>query len=158
MSRGWAGTPRPLEVVWCRFPELYHPDGIAVAGPKPRPALVLEVDEHSTPVALHVAFGTSKATEDLYSGEFQIGPADGEVFKDSGCDEPTKFDLRRTVWLPFDDKWFALKPNNKSRSPVIGHIDIGKSAEVKRRLRAVVSMLAAEGLIAAAGKANTHAK
>ena len=143
MSKPWPVKPEALDIVWCRFPELHGSDG-PVPGAKPRPALILDIDDRSTPLAVRVAFGTSKRTDELFSGEFQISPSDGEVFRASGCDGDTKFDLRRAVWLPLDDTWFTAKPNSKSKPPIIGRIDLSKSAAVKARLRAVVTMLAKE--------------
>ena len=137
MAKTWTIEPELLDVAWCRFPEKIGADGGAsVPGPKPRPSLVLEVNDKESPAMLHMAFGTSQKTDDLHAGEFQISKEDGDVFAESGCDDRTKFDLRRTVWLPYDANWFGKCPTSKSATPIIGHIDINKSIEVRKRLSA----------------------
>jgi hypothetical protein len=136
MAKPWSGKPDPLDVTWCWFPEVLRGKDGPVQGPKPRPALVLEVNTKVTPPMVRVAFGTSQKTDDMYAGEFQISSKDGDVFRKSGCDEETKFDLRRNVWLPYTDEWFGIKPKSKGTGPVIGRVEINNSVDVRNRLRA----------------------
>jgi hypothetical protein len=98
--------PRAGDIVWCRFPHR----GFSVPGPKPRPALVVDIgDLHGEP-AVEVVYGTSQKPDRLYPGEFSIAPEDGDLFSVSGFDRPTKFDMARPVYLPYTDEWFAIPP------------------------------------------------
>jgi hypothetical protein len=65
--------------------------------------LVLFISEEDH--AVIVAYGTGQRTSDLYPGEFVIDPSDSG-FSLSGLGVRTKFDLNRTVQLPFDSDWF----------------------------------------------------
>lgn len=99
--------PVPGDIVYCRFPE----EEVGTPGPKPRPALVtaiVELDDGTAGVL--VAYGTSQRVGELHSGEFAIGPADGEPYRTAGLSHPTKFDLRRRVPLPYNDLWFRVPP------------------------------------------------
>ncbi len=60
--------------------------------------------------AVVAAYGTSQGTAHLYAGEFLISPTDGEAYRAAGLSFPTKFDLRRTVSLPYTDEWFRVPP------------------------------------------------
>ena len=63
-------APRePGDIVYCRFPER----GLPGPAPKPRPALVLTIGELNGNPHVAVAYGTSRNTDRLYSGEFLIG-------------------------------------------------------------------------------------
>ena len=70
-------------------------------GPKPRPGLGLAVGALAGHPAVTVAVGTSQETDRLYGGEFLIEPADGPAFHAAGLSYPTKFNLRKTVDLPY---------------------------------------------------------
>ncbi len=103
----WFPPPRPGDIVWCRFPERRS----STPGPKPRPALVLRVGEDSEgrPV-VEVAYGTSQKVDQLYAGEFAITTADRVAYAVAGLSYPTKFDLRETFELDFNDTWFGVPP------------------------------------------------
>lgn len=103
----WFPPPRPGDIVWCRFPERKLP----APGPKARPALVLRVGEDSDgqPV-VEVAYGTSQKVDQLYAGEFAITPADRAAYAVAGLSYPTKFNLRETFELDFNDTWFGVPP------------------------------------------------
>ena len=79
-------------------------------GPKPRPALVLAVGEIEGEPYVRIAYGTSQGTAQLHSGEFLISAAEGEAYALSGLSAPTKFDLRNTKELPYDEEWFRVPP------------------------------------------------
>jgi len=99
-------TPKPGDIVWCRFPEgktLYP-------APKARPALVLRVGQIAGQSAVAIAYGTSQKVNRLFPGEFAIVPADGAAYTASGLSYPTKFNLARSVELPYNDRWFAVPP------------------------------------------------
>lgn len=142
MSGAWDALPAPLDVVYCNFPEsLERDDTDPLPGPKPRHALVLDVDDTQSPPYVRVAYGTSKKTRDLRSGEFQIAETDGDCFTESGCTHETKFDLRRSVWLPFNEKWFKIRPGSGQTTPITGRIDVSKHIEIKKRLRAAAQQV-----------------
>jgi len=98
--------PEPGDIVYCRFPE----KGIPGPGPKPRPALVLAIGEVDGKPSVRIAYGTSQNTGRLHSGEFLISTADGEAYTLAGLSDPTKFDLRNTKELPYDEQWFRVPP------------------------------------------------
>jgi hypothetical protein len=103
---GLFAPPEPGDIVYCRFPE----KGLPGPAAKPRPALVLTVGEIDGNPHVAVAYGTSQNTDRLHSGEFLIGPADGEAYTLSGLSLPTKFDLRSVKELPYDEQWFRVPP------------------------------------------------
>ncbi|MFQ5955455.1 MAG: hypothetical protein ACE5JZ_10365 [Kiloniellales bacterium] len=79
-------------------------------GPKPRPAIVRAVflDRRTSRGSVEVAFGTSKKTDRLYKGELLIASPSG--MQAAGLDLATKFDLARTVRLPWAREFFTVKP------------------------------------------------
>jgi len=79
-----------------------------VPGPKPRPALVVDIGRLRGEPAVEVIYGTSRKLERLYRGEFSITEEDGDAFTASGLSYSTKFDTARSVFLPYDDEWFAV--------------------------------------------------
>ncbi len=99
--------PRPGDVVWCHFPFREMPGR---PGPKPRPAIVRAtfLDRRTSRSSVEVAFGTSQKTDRLYKGEFLIASPSG--MRSAGLDLATKFDLARTVRLPWARESFVVKP------------------------------------------------
>ena len=97
-------TPLVGDIVWCLFPEK-----IGNPGPKPRPALIIEVgsDSNSNPVVTAV-YGTTQKLNRLYPTEFKIEKSDGASFALSGLAYDTKFDLNHQVKLPYCDTWFGI--------------------------------------------------
>ena len=77
-------------------------------GPKPCPALVIDVGRLGDDPAVEVIYGTSQKLERLVPGEFAIAPEDGDAFAASGLSYPTKFDTARSVFLPYNDEWFSV--------------------------------------------------
>ena len=94
------------DIVWCWFPH----EGFAKPGPKPRPALVVDVGVLRGEPAVEVVYGTSQKLNQLYPGEFAITPDDGGAYALSGLSYPTKFNALRSVFLPYNDLWFAPAP------------------------------------------------
>ena len=108
MPRLWWAQPESGDIVWCHFP---HLPGL-VPGPKPRPALGVEVREMTERRhRVLVAYGTSKKVLALHAGEFAITHKDGAGFKLSGLQASTKFSLQDTVELDFSDEWFKPPPH-----------------------------------------------
>ncbi|MEC5317511.1 type II toxin-antitoxin system PemK/MazF family toxin [Brenneria populi subsp. brevivirga] len=101
--------PAPGDILWCKFPHQ-----LGMPGPKPRPALVLNIipNEH----AVLVVYGTTQKIDRIYPGEFVIGPKlDG--WEVSGLLRETKFDLSRSVTVPFTTDWFNVAPGIFKKSP-----------------------------------------
>ena len=116
-SPGWFPPPQPGDIVWCRFPE----ERLPKPGPKARPALVLQVGEDQGRPVVAVAYGTSQKVDRLYPGEFVIALLDREAYDAAGLSHPTKFDLRRTFELDYNDTWFAVAPGAPyGQSPKLG--------------------------------------
>jgi hypothetical protein len=102
--------PQAGDIVWCRFPHR----GLPVPGPKSRPALVIDIGQlrgrlRDEP-AVEVVYGASKKLDRLFPGEFSITPEDGDAFIASSLSYPTKFDTARSLYLPYNDEWFAIAP------------------------------------------------
>ena len=54
--------------------------------------------------------GTSQRVTQLYGGEFAITAADGDAYKAAGLSYDTKFNLGRSLELPFNDEYFSVPP------------------------------------------------
>ena len=126
-SYGPTTLPRPGDIVWRHFPLREMP---GKPGTKPRPAIVRAVflDRRTSRGSVEVAFGTSKKSDRLYQGEFLISSPSGK--QAAGLDRPTKFDLARTVRLPWAREFFIVKPG-KSRL-VIGSLHPSDMIALKR--------------------------
>lgn len=110
-------APAAGDIVWCKFPEQ---EGIS-PGDKPRPALIVDVDNHRKPARVRVAYGTSKQVARCGRGEFSITPKDGRAFKASGLFVATKFSFRKAVVLDYTNLWFDLAPGDPlGETPVMG--------------------------------------
>ena len=97
--------PEIGDIVWCHFPY----EGQDGPGPKPRP-LVIDVGELRGGPSVEVVYGTSQKMDRLFPGEFAITPEDDSAFAESGLTYATKFDTGRTLFLPYNDAWFAVPP------------------------------------------------
>ena len=106
MSHSWP-EPTAGDIVWCHFPDNIHPR------PKPRPGLIVatKVDNEGM-IFVSVAYGTSKKTDRLYSGEFRIAKAEHPAaYASAGLSFDTKFDFGKTLDLPFNDTYFSVPPH-----------------------------------------------
>ncbi len=102
--RAWP-EPAAGDIVWCHFPDGVHPR------PKPRPGLILTVFGDRAPFSVTVAYGTSQRTTQLHRGEFVIQrAANPAAFVAANLSFDTKFDLRRSVDLPYTAEWFSVPP------------------------------------------------
>jgi len=82
---------------------------------------VLHVGEDQGRPVVAVAYGTSQKVDRLYPGEFVIALSDREAYDAAGLSHPTKFDLRRTFELDYNDTWFAVAPGAPyGQSPKLG--------------------------------------
>lgn len=128
-------APTPGDIVWCHFPQ----DAKLQPGPKPRPALVIQVGKIDGQVAVAIAYGTSQRTDQLHAGEFIISRLDAAAFKLAGLSFDTKFDLARVIELPFSSKWFAVPPGAPhGQTPKLGvlHAALLKRAAAAHRAAA----------------------
>jgi hypothetical protein len=70
---------------------------------------VCDVTEREDGVAVTVAYGTSQGLQRLHKGEFAItkqgNPA---AYRSAGLSFDTKFDLRQSVELPWNEDFFAV--------------------------------------------------
>ena len=106
MSHSWP-EPTAGDIVWCHFPDNIHPR------PKPRPGLIIatKVDNEGM-IFVSVAYGTSKKTDRLHSGEFRIAKVEHPAaYASAGLSFDTKFDFGKTLDLPFNDTYFSVPPN-----------------------------------------------
>ncbi len=126
--------PDAGDIVWCRFPN----KGLDGPRPKPRPALVVDIGELRGDPAIEVLYGTSQKLDRLYPGEFAITREDGELLVIAGLDRPTKFDMRRTVYLPYSDEWFGVAPGAPyGQTPKLGLLHPSLLSRAKAALQAV---------------------
>jgi len=100
----WWPEPTAGEIVSCHFPDNINPK------PKPRPGLVVLVKEDEVGmIFVSVAYGTSKKTDRLYRGEFRIAKNEHPAaYAGAGLSYDTKFDLRNTLELPYNDTYFSV--------------------------------------------------
>jgi hypothetical protein len=132
-ARPWAPRPKAGDIVECRFPE----SEMGTPGPKDRPALVVQVEadpEDEAASIVRVAYGTSQDVEQRFPGEFTIRATDAKA----GLDRDTKFDLGKTVRLPFNTEWFAPAPNRHfGGHPKRGALNL-EDQRLKRALQAAI--------------------
>jgi hypothetical protein len=119
-AESWA-LPRVGDILLCLFPE----DGTRRIGPKPRPALVIEVAGRLKPPRLRVCAGTHRHLQDLHPWEFIISPDNESAWECSGLVEPTKFSLKKITWLPFDRQFFTLPRGANSPKLGVLHVSLG---------------------------------
>jgi len=102
--------PTNGDIVWCLFPE-----SLGVPGPKPRPALIIEIGaDVKNRVVVTVVYGTTKKLDRLYPSEFNIVKTDRASFVLSGLAADTKFDFNHSVKLPYCSTWFGPAPGQQS--------------------------------------------
>jgi hypothetical protein len=130
----WWPKPALADIVWCRFPRDL---GVAI---KPRPALIIRImEDESQRIHVRVAYGTSQKPRDLFAGEFSIlADRDAQAYELAGLSYDTKFNLKDSVDLPFNDEWFEVAPGAPhGRSPKLGTLHMSKM----RALRAAAAAL-----------------
>lgn len=110
--------PRSLDFVWCKFPLEELPKA---PGPKFRPALVraIKLSPDQTMAAVEVTFGTSKLKDG--EGRLDLIIQNSASLDECGLPCATRFDLDKTIWLPWASEYF--EPRDGYRSPVIGSLD-----------------------------------
>ncbi len=103
----WWPEPIAGDIAWCHFPDSVHPK------PKPRPGLILATKENDDGrIFVCIAYGTSQKTDRLYRGEFRIVKVENPIaYAIAGLSYDTKFDLGRTLELPFNETYFSVPPH-----------------------------------------------
>jgi PemK-like, MazF-like toxin of type II toxin-antitoxin system len=126
-------SPAPGDIVWCLFPEI--PD--IEPGPKPRPALVLGVDEREDGTLVRVVYGTSQHVNRLHTGEVAITQAGHPAaYALAGLAYDTKFDFKVIVELPWTERYFKTPVRaTHGNTPKIGtlHATVMRAVEVAYR-------------------------
>jgi PemK-like, MazF-like toxin of type II toxin-antitoxin system len=130
--RTWP-SPAPGDIVWCLFPEI--PD--VEPGPKPRPAIVMGVEERSDGVSVRVVYGTSQRVSRLNTGEVAITQAKhAAAYVLAGLAYDTKFDFKVIIELPWTERYFKT-PNRATHgnTPKIGtlHATVMRAVEAAYR-------------------------
>ena len=130
-------VPEPGDIVWCRFPERPRDE----PGPKPRPALVLAVTQRSDGYEVEVAYGTSQGLGRLRTGEFAIRKRDHPAaYSLAGLSYDTKFNLAKTLLLPWDGTFFDVPPHSiHGQLPKLGTLHSSMMKVVEAALRATRS-------------------
>jgi hypothetical protein len=96
MKNKWS-LQAPGDIVWCLFP--YIPD--LKPSPKPRPVLVVQVEEREDGAVVSVVYGTSQNVTRLKSGEMAITRAmHAAAYTLAGLAYDTKFDFKQIQDLP----------------------------------------------------------
>ena len=128
-------SPEPGDIVWCWFPQRPRD----VPGPKPRPALVLTVTSHEDGIVVRVAYGTSQKLDRLTAGEFAIRKfAHPAAYALAGLSFDTKFDLKHTLEMPWNEHFFGVPPEARhGQNPKLGSLHIGMKKALEAAARAV---------------------
>ena len=130
MSALWdQDPPSEGDIVWCHFPE--EQDGSP--GPKPRPALVIDVEVRTAGAVVSVIYGTSQRVTSLKSGEFAISQSmNPDAYKLAGLSYDTKFNFRETAPLPWTEEFFKVPPRAPcGQRPKLGslHVSLHRAAQ-----------------------------
>ena len=129
----WWAEPDAGDIVWCHCPDDIPPR------PTPRPALVLVVyDDDAPQFTVRVAYGTSERTSTLYGGEFCIlRERHATAYAAAGLSFNTKFDLKKTLELPYSSEWFSVPPAAPlGQSPKLGTLHASLVRTVQAAFRA----------------------
>lgn len=127
--------PSVGDIVWCRFPQKPRDE----PGPKPRPALVVAINEYEDGVGVEVAYGTTQKVDQLKAGEFLISKALHKAsYAQSGLSFDTKFDLNQILELPWGADFFDVPPKPQhGQHPKLGSLHI----EMARALNAAAKAI-----------------
>lgn len=109
--------PAPYDLVWCRFP---LQEDLGNPGPKPRPAVVLNVavDQDAGEGEVQLVYGTTNLKMAQRPRDcFVTNLAEMDT---CGLNKATRFDLDKVAWVPWAEEWFAILPGYTS--PIIGHL------------------------------------
>lgn len=88
-----------------------------------------------------VAYGTSQDVSNRYPGELTVPASESSA----GLSRDTKFNLRQSAKLPFNDEWFGIAPGQPfGPNPKRGALDLSKPL-LKRALHSAITEAKAEG-------------
>ena len=129
-------VPSIGDFVWCLFPELPNCD----PGPKPRPALLVGVEEREDGSFVRVVYGTSKNVTKLKMDEVAITQINHPVaYALAGLAYDTKFDSKVMIDLPWTEEYFKV-PAKKlhGNTPKLGtlHVSVFHAFQVAYRAAA----------------------
>ena len=136
MTPAWQAHLSPGDIVTFRFPLAQADPGTS---PKPRPCLVLEIEELAGLRFALIAYGTTSPRKANWGYEIHAL----EDFAAFGLDRPTRFIGRRRLMVSLDNPGFQICRD--TGSPVIGRLSGGPA----ERLLAVRARIQAERDIAA---------
>ncbi|WP_339106981.1 recombinase family protein [Thioclava sp. GXIMD4216] len=128
MTSAWQDHISPGDIVTFRFPIRKATDG---EQPKPRPCLVIEVEEWAGKQFALLAYGTSSPRK-ANSG-YEVHALQPEDYTRFGLDRPTRFIGKRTIMVALDNPSFDSF--RKTCSPVLGRLS-GQPAERLLHVRA----------------------
>ncbi|SES41042.1 hypothetical protein SAMN04490244_1188 [Tranquillimonas rosea] len=138
MTPAWQDHLAPGDIVSFRFPVRKAKPGDR---PKPRPCLVLEVEEMAGKRFALIAYGTSSPRRANWGEEVHALHEDD--FPTFGLDCPTRFIGKRRMMVSLDNSGFAICRD--TGSPVLGQLSGGPA----ERLLAVRARIQAKRDIAA---------
>jgi PemK-like, MazF-like toxin of type II toxin-antitoxin system len=129
--------PAPGDIVWCLFPQLPNIE----PGPKPRPAIVVSVEQKEDGDLVSVAYGTSQNITRLKSGEVVITQSShAAAYALAGLAYDTKFDFTRVIELPWTERYFKVPQRNRhGNTPKMGTLHATVMPAVEAAYRAAAS-------------------
>lgn len=134
MTQQWQ-LPAPGDIVWCLFPQLPNIE----PGPKPRPAIVVSVEQREDGDVVGVVYGTSQNVTRLKSGEVAITKTrHSAAYALAGLAYDTKFDFKHIIALPWSDRYFKVPLRNRhGNTPKMGTLHATVLHAVEAAYRAV---------------------
>jgi PemK-like, MazF-like toxin of type II toxin-antitoxin system len=131
--------PAPGDIVWCLFPQLPNIE----PGPKPRPAIVVSVEQKEDGDLVRVVYGTSQNVTRLKSGEVVITQSShAAAYALAGLAYDTKFDFTRVIELPWTERYFKVPLRNRhGNTPKMGTLHATVMHAVEAAYRAVTTRL-----------------
>ncbi|UTH49556.1 hypothetical protein KBW81_07335 [Loktanella salsilacus] len=135
MTPAWQEHLSPGDIVSFRFPVRMAKPGDT---PKPRPCLVLEIEEMAGQRFALIAYGTSSPRR-ANCGE-EVHALNAEDYAAFGLDRPTRFIGARRIMVSMNSAGFIL--NCDIASPVLGKLS-GGPAERLRTVRARIRQMQA---------------
>ncbi|WP_156799445.1 hypothetical protein [Oceanicola granulosus] len=143
MTPAWQEHLSPGDIVSFEFP-LAEAD--PTERPKPRPCLVLEIEDLAGERFALIAYGTTSPRKSNWG--YEVHALHEEDYLSSGLDRPTRFIGRRRLMVSLDSPGFVISSN--TGAPVLGRLSGGPA----ERLLAVRARIQAERDIAAERRAD----
>lgn len=121
---------RPGDVLSVRFPQEEKPN---VPGPKVRPVIVLADRKDRTGRKLIVTYGSS--VPNRTTADYLLPLEQPESLAAAGLDKRTTFNLKRTIAVPFNKRFFVTSPDGQFRLGTL------KPKDIKRCRTAILNTL-----------------